>query len=130
MTPRNKRQQDADALITSCQVFFAFSREQLEEGKAKIGISDNKELTDIGSGGFMPKKNLPLWIDGMEKIAQDFKQAMKDEKEREAYIRYELDNHEAYYTRSIESTLDALGDDFTHDEVWEIFKHSQNVKII
>lgn len=121
-TPNVQRQNDVDALITKCEVFFAFSREQLEEGKAKINLKEGEKLVDIGMGGFMPARNVSAYVEGMKKIHADFKQAMKDEKARKAHILYELNNHEAFYTRDIESTMDALGEDFTREEVLKVFK--------
>ncbi len=118
--PRVKRQDDVDALITECQVFFAFSRKQLEEGRAKL--PQGEPLIDIGAGGFMPRKHVNTFTQGMKKIEREFKIAMRDEKELVSHIKYELNNHEAYYTRSIESTLDALGEDFTREEVLKVFK--------
>lgn len=122
VTPHVRRQNDANALIEQCQVFFAFSREQFAEGKAHTKLSEGEKLVDIGMGGFMPKRNVQKYIDGMKKIDEEFKQAMKDEKLRKEHIRYELGNHEAFYTGSIESTMEALGEDFTSDEVLKVFK--------
>jgi len=119
MTPNVKRQNDVNALISDCGVFFAFSREQFAEGKAKL--PEGEKLVDIGAGGFMPAKNVEKFTAGMKAIEVAFKQAMKDQKARRAHILYELNNHEAYYTRDIESTMDALGEDFTRDEVLAVF---------
>lgn len=120
ITPNVKRQKDVDALITECEVFFAFSREQSEEGKAKL--PKDEKLVDIGMGGFMPKRNFTAYIEGWKKINLEFKTVMKDEKARREHISYELNNHEAYYTRDISSTLEALGEDFTEAEVLKVFK--------
>ena len=38
-------------------MIFAFSQEQLEEGKARLGVTDNKELLSIGAGGFIRKSD-------------------------------------------------------------------------
>lgn len=120
--PRVKRSDDINALMDACQVFWAFSNEQFAEGKAKIDLQEGEKLIDIGAGGFMPAKHKTAYIEGMKAIYLAFKNAMRDEKARKAHILYELNNHEAYYTRDIESTLEALGEDFTREEVYKIFK--------
>lgn len=123
MTPKVKRDEDTNKLFTDCGVFWAFGQKQFEEGytKAKKTMAEGEKLVDIGAGGYVPKHNAQKLIDGMKKIGEEFNQAMKDKQEREKYIAYELNNHEAYYTRSIESTLDALGEDFTKEEVMHVF---------
>ena len=117
VTPNVKRSDDINALMTECKVFWAFSIEQFEEGKVKVGHVKGEKLIDIGSGGYMPSKYRETFTQGMKDIAIAFKQAMKDEKVRRAHILYELNNHEAFYSRDITSTLDALGEDFTREEV-------------
>jgi len=89
--------------------------------QAKIGLPEGGTLVDIGMGGFMPRQNVDIYFKGMEAIHAAFKEAMKDATARRSHILYELNNHEAYYTRDITSTLDALGDDFTRDEVLQAF---------
>jgi hypothetical protein len=127
ITPNVKRSDDMDALFTECQVFWAFSREQLAQGKA--GLPEGEKLVDIGAGGFMPAKNIDKLIAGMKVIDAAFKEAMRDAKARRDHILYELNNHEAYYTRDIESTLDALGDDFSEDEVLAVFRNNKTVLV-
>ena len=119
MNANDKRQKEIEKLMEECAVFWAFSNKQFEENKTPL--QDGEKYVDIGGGGFMPKHNVDTYINGMKKIAKDFKKAMKDEKARKAHIQYELNNHEAYYTRNIDSTMDALGDDFTREEVLSVF---------
>lgn len=121
ITPREKRQNDTSALITECEVFYAFSDKQFIEGKAKLNRKEGERLTSIGMGGFMPSENKDKFLQGLDRIALDFKQAMQDEKARTAHILYELYNHEAFYVNDIDSTLDALGEDFTREEVLTVF---------
>lgn len=121
MTPKVKRDNDINELMTQCSVFWAFSNSQFEEGKAKIGLQQGEKLVDIGAGGFMPLKNKDMYINSMKRIYEEFKNAMQDPEARIAHIKYELDNHEAYYTRNVESTLEALGDEFTRKEVLAVF---------
>jgi hypothetical protein len=127
ITPNVKRSDDTNALFTECQVFWAFSNEQFAEGKSKL--PEGEKLVQIPHGGFMPKRNVDKLIAGMKVIDEAFKEAMRDAKARKAHILYELNNHEAYYTRDIESTLDALGDDFSRDEVMSVYKNNKIVLV-
>lgn len=120
MTPNVRRQKQVNDLITDCKVFFAFSNTQFEEAVSKL-VGEDKKIVSIGAGGFIPKSKVEDYINGMKKISEEFDEAMKNKADREAYIAYELNNHEAYYTRDISSTLDALGDGFTREEVMAVF---------
>lgn len=128
MNANTKRQKDTNDLIEECGIFFAFSREQFEEGKKKINLEEGEKLVDIGFGGFIAEKNIDKYLEGLKKIDLEFKEAMKDEEARKNYILYELNNHEAFYTGSIESTLEALGEDFTKEEVLEVFNKEKHNK--
>lgn len=119
MNANTKRQEDMNKLFKDLKVFWAFSKKQFEENKTPL--ADGDKYVDIGAGGFIPKSNFQALIKGMKKIKKEFKEAMKDEKARKDHILYELNNHEAYYTHSIESTMDALGEDFTREEVLNVF---------
>lgn len=121
MTPNVIRQNAIDQLTKDCGVFYAFGRVQFEKGMANCNLKEGDKLVDVGYGCFMPKSNLDKYIKGNEEITKAFKEAMKDEKARKEHILYELNNHEAFYTRDIESTLEALGEDFTRGEVMHVF---------
>ena len=105
--------------MTKLGVFWAFSNKQFETNKTPLKEGD--KYIDIGAGGFIPKSNIDAFLDGMNKIDDTFKEAMRDAKVRKNHIVYELNNHEAYFTRDITSTLDALGDDFTREEVLSVY---------
>lgn len=111
-----------NALMDECKVFWAFGNTQFKEALEKLNLPEGEKLLDIGAGGFMPASNKDRYISGMKQIAEEFDAQMKDEKTRKDYILYELHNHEAFYTGSIESTLDALGEDYTLEEVKEVYK--------
>lgn len=119
MNANDIRQDKTNKLMTSLGVFWAFSKEQFEEGKTPL--KEGEKYVSIGMGGYMPKGNVNALIEGMKHIGNEFKKAMKDAKARKAHIAYELNNHEAYYTRDITSTLDALGEDFTKEEVMAVY---------
>ncbi len=127
---KQKRQKDTEILLTQCGVFWAFGKKQLEEGyaKAKLTMTAGDKLIDIGAGGFMPKSNKDTYIHGMRTIGEEFDKAMQDEKTRKDYILYELHNHEAFYTGSLSSTLDALGEGYTREEVQAVARHHNKNK--
>lgn len=127
---KKKRQDDTNELFTTLGVFWAFSNEQFAEGLAKTKLAEGEKLVDIGAGGYIPKHNVQTLIDGMKAIENTFKQQIKEAKALEQHILYELNNHEAFYTSSTETTLDALGDDYTAEEVKEVYKKYKAKKFI
>lgn len=127
---KTKRQDDTNNLFTDLGVFWAFSNEQFKEGLAKAKLEEGEKLVDIGAGGFIPKHNIDALTQGMKDIENTFKAQIKETKAREQHILYELNNHEAFYTGDTESTIDALGDDYTDKEVKEVYKKYKTKKFI
>lgn len=117
-----KRDDDTDVLFSALGVFWAFSNEQFKDGLVKANLAPNEKLVSIGAGGYIPSKNVDALIQGNKEIKTAFKEAMQDAKTREAHILYEINNHEAYYTGTIEDTLEALGDDYTAEEVQTVYR--------
>jgi len=120
---KDKKQTDYNELFNSLGVFWAFSNKQFDEGfeKVKTTMAEGEKLVSIGGGGYIPKHNVEALITGTKAIDETFKQQIKDAKARETHILYELNNHEAYYTGTIDATLDALGDDYTAEEVQAVY---------
>ncbi len=117
------KQNSVDALITECNIFFAFSNEQLEEGIKNTPLTEGDKFVSIGSGGYMPKSKVNQFTEGMEQINKTFNKAVKSSKElRYKHIAYELANHEAYYTGSIDDTMDSLGGKYTRAEVLKVYQ--------
>lgn len=129
---RKKRDIDTNELFTSLGVFWAFGNDQFKEGLDKIiakGILQSGEkLVNIGAGGFMPKSNFDKLTQGMKEITDTFKREIKETKARNEHILYELNNHEAFYTGTIESTLEALGEGYSEEEVTEVYKEYKKAK--
>ena len=123
---KKQRDDDTNKLFTDLGVFWAFSNEQFKEGLAKCNLQEGEKLVDIGSGGYMPKSNFDKLIAGMKAIKETFAQATKDAKIRTAHILYELNNHECFYTGSIESAMEVLGEDYTREEVTEVYKKNKS----
>jgi hypothetical protein len=115
-------------LFKDCGVFWAFSREQFEEGKTPL--QEGEKYVSIGAGGYMPKHNHEKLSEGMKEIDAWQKEAMKSAKAEEAIL-YELNNHEAFYTGTIEDAMAVLGDlGYTEDQVKAVYhKHQKTVYI-
>jgi hypothetical protein len=118
------KEDKVSALIAECLMFFAFSNEQFAENKTPL--QDGEKYVSIGAGAYIPKGKLQPYIDGIEAINKWYKDEVKENKQRAANILYELNNHEAFYTNDIEDTLEALGSDYTADEVMTVYNSHYN----
>lgn len=125
---REKKQKAYNDLFSECGVFWAFSNEQFKDGYAKVKptMSEGEKLVDIGAGGYMPKHNIEKLQNGTKEIDETFKREIKEAKAREEHIIYELKNHECFYTGDISDAVDALGDDYTTEEVEKVLKNYKN----
>jgi hypothetical protein len=119
---KQTKEKATNDLFTACGVFWAFSNEQFKDGLAKTTLAEGEKVVDIGAGGFVPKSNVDKLINGMKEIDDTFKTQIADTKMREKHILYELNNHEAFYTGHISDALGALGEDYTAEEVTEVYK--------
>ncbi len=117
------QQKKVDDLLNEKKVFFAFSKEQFEEGKTPLEEGEN--YVKIGGGGYMPKNGAKNFWDEMQNIELWFNEKMKDPELRRDNIKYELENHEAYYTGEIEATAEALGDDYTPEEIRKVYREER-----
>jgi hypothetical protein len=114
-----------DELIKNVQMFFAFSNEQLKENK--VPLKEGDKYLSLGSGCFLPKSQYENYKNGIKKIETEFKASVKANKGmKEQNIKYQLANHEAWYTGSIDDTLAALGEGYTKKEVWKVYNENIN----
>jgi hypothetical protein len=113
-------------LFDKCHVFWAFSDEQMKEGKAKNPIKEGEKYVSIGSGGFMPKSNFDELQAGLTAIKKWKAQAMKEVKAEEAIL-YELNNYEAFYSGEIDDVIDALDGKYTAEEIRKVYKKYQTL---
>ena len=58
----------------------------------------------------------------MKAIEDTFKAQIKENKAREKHILYELNNHECFYIGDITPALEALGEDYTAEEVQTVME--------
>lgn len=115
------------AVIDKAGAFFAFSDKQYEEQKSPD--KDKLDYTHLFGGLICPKDTAKqLLIDLAEVHKVGIEQDIA-ENGIEGIIKRELNNYEAYYTRDITSTVEALEPyGITEDQVRKIF-HNQNAKV-
>ncbi len=119
----SEKQVKYNNLMDEFKVFWAFNNEQFNEGIAKCELLEGEKVVSIGAGGYIPKKNVQSFIDGQKSIEKWFKNAMKTMKEE--HILYELNNHECFYTGSIESAANVLP--YSKKMVLDVYrKHAAN----
>lgn len=112
----NERQTKA---LDTAGAFFAFSNQQFDEAK-----KPNIVYVNCGAGMVCPKDTARTLLTALdtiykESIAQDIA-----ENGLNAIIRRELNNHEAYYTNDIETTVDALSAyPVTVDDIHKVFNN-------
>ena len=61
--------------ITDFPIAFAFSNQQLEQAKTKLGVTDTNDMVSLGGGGFMLEKDVQAYKDMLErhsKMRQEF----------------------------------------------------------
>lgn len=110
-------QQEANSFPT----FFAFNREQFEEGMIKLGltVSETNKIVTIGGGGYLRSSDLSKFDAMFSRHKKEMKEAIEADITGKGFIfemcYYELSNHEYIVSDDVEPTLDALG--LTFDEV-------------
>lgn len=123
--PEIKKEQEnkMTGIIKDCGVFFAFSNQQFDENKTPLIEGD--KYVSMGAGGYLPKSQVENYLSSMKGLDKWYKAEIKANKARKAHILYELNNHEAYYTGSIETTLECLGTDYTEAEVLAVYREAK-----
>ena len=124
---KKEEQSKQTILFNSCCLFWAFSDEQFQ--KNKTPLQEGEKYISIGAGGYLPKSKVEIFSAGMKEISKWYKsETQKNKAVKVELIRYELSNHEAYYTGSIEDTLNALGKGFTAKEVWAVYNKEYSLQ--
>lgn len=111
------------AAFDKAGAFFAFSAKQFDEAK-----KPDVKYVNAGAGMICPSDTLQTLITELdtiykESIAQDIA-----ENGLTGIIRRELSNHEAYYTRDLESTSAALSEyPVTLDDIRAVFNNQNHI---
>lgn len=110
-TWKENSQKDFDKL----PIYFAFGETQFQELLKRLNLKDTKEdlekLVSIGCGGIMRKCDLYLLKNHNETFSKEKLMYWMKNNFKFAYsaFKYEMNNHEFYYTCDIEDTLNVLG---------------------
>lgn len=89
-------------------VFFAFSKDQFNEGAEKVGANKDNKVTHVGAGCYILSKNVDELLEGLDSITQAGIKMDIEENGIEAIIQRELGNHEYCITYDLEDTIHAL----------------------
>ena len=95
--------------VNEFPMMFAFSKEQLEEGKAKLGVTDNKELLSIGAGGFIRKSDKNEFDNLFIQLDKELSENLNDDEFLYDAFLYEIANHEYCYSCDLTASLEVLG---------------------
>ena len=110
-----------DKLFKDKKVFFAFNKEQLDEGIKKHKIKGVK-LVSMGSGMYCPKTNAGQVLQSLDEIYRAGIEQDIKENGLEKIILRELRNHEAFYVGDIEDTKRKLMDyPITKEKIIEVY---------
>ena len=101
----NRQQKEFEAF----PAFYAFNKEQFEEGKKKLGVVEDSELYRGCAGMFYRKKDADTLRAMMRRFDEEKKEAFKDDKFFYDAVYSELANHEYCITYEDEEALGALG---------------------
>lgn len=102
-------------LFDKIGAMWAFSNDQLTENPR---YNKETKYVSLGSGLVCPKDKVTELLDGLDKVVSNGIAQDMEENGKDAIINRELDNHEAYYTGSMESTVRALKSyPITKDEI-------------
>lgn len=91
-------------------MFFAFSDEQIKEGKKKINASDDDKLLAIGGGGYIKSQDREKLLDLFDSHEREHKSNMlANDDYVYNMVKYELSNHEFVITYDTTDTFNACG---------------------
>jgi len=117
---KKEKEKRFDKLLNDVGMFFAFSNEQFVKNKTPLENGD--KYVSIGSGGYMPKSMVNLYLRSSDELNKWYKSEMKKNKNNAlAEIEYELANYECYYTGSINDAFEILKDRYTKKEVLSVY---------
>lgn len=88
--------------------FFAFGKDQFEEGKIKINTPNNEDITSIGAGGYIKKSSKEEYKNLIKETSRIESEWLQDRENLKQALMYELANHEYQIAEEIDDTLDAL----------------------
>jgi len=115
-----------DAIIKASSMFFAFSDQQFEEGENNCPLEPGDKYVSTYAGGILPSSKVDQWNRNNDDLNFWFSKTIEENNLKEQHILYELDNHEAFYTYSIDDTKRVLP--YTDDEIWAVFNKNKHLR--
>lgn len=100
---KNEHEDKLSAIFDKLGIFFAFSDWQFDEQK-KEGV----EYIGGGYGMVLPKANVDEWVRMFDEHTKQCEKDYADNVPLEEYIKYELANHECYYTSEYSEALEPV----------------------
>ena len=123
---KTMQEEKVNQLIKEVSMFFAFSTQQFKDNKTPL--KEGEKYVHLGAGCYIPKGQVDNYLNGMDSIRKWFKAEVKATKGmRKENIKYQLSNHEAWYTGTIDDTMTALGSGYTKKEVWTVWQEFKAV---
>jgi len=119
---KTEKENRINTLISTCEMFFAFSNEQFNENKTTLKEGD--KYVSLGSGAFLPKSQLDKWKVGLVELTTWEKTTIKAAKQQTAQIVSELSNYECFYTGDITDSLPALSN-YSREQVQRVFNENR-----
>ncbi len=89
-------------------IFFAFSNKQLEEGKAKLNVKENREICRVCSGGYIRKTDSDKLSELLKRHSEELSECLSVRENLIEALEYELMNHEYSVSYDVTNALDAL----------------------
>ena len=114
--------------IKDVSMFFAFSTSQFEENKTQL--QEGEKYVSLGAGAYIPKNQVENYLSGFETIDKWYKMELKKNKLRRQHIAFELANYESYYSNDIEDAMEALGNEYSRQEVLTVFIAERKKQIL
>ncbi|MBB0995730.1 hypothetical protein G6024_01155 [Dietzia maris] len=125
-------QDEQSKLLEDLGAFFAFNREQFEEGAAKVQAKkpEGTKWASVGMGMFMPSVNVEEFKRRhSELVAAGMRQDLEKNGRRGVILR-ELNNYECFYSGDMTPAIEALEDyGITADEVRAVYRSPKAVKV-
>lgn len=105
-------------------VFWAFGNDQFDENKTHKDAPDN-EYISVGAGGYIHKSNKEKLDNFLKNTAPKLKKDFVSRINIDDLIRYELNNHECYYTGDFSKVINIIHSyyDMPIDEIYDKVKN-------
>jgi hypothetical protein len=102
-------------------LFWAFTEKQFNENKTPL--SEGEKYVSIGGGGYIPKSKFEAYKADLDKSEEKYEQVLKSNPEiLEQGIRYELANHECWYTGDIEPVTSMFDGVATKEQIITVYR--------